>query len=215
MFPVAPNPTKVRLYLAEKRAAGAFAEKRAAGAPIAVEEVPVSLVEGEQDRPEHLARNPFGRLPVLETAPGDFLYESLAIIEYLEDLHPEPPLFGASPRERANARQIERIVDLGVLIPIARIVHTTRSPLGLPANPAVADYFRSQLPRTLDHLEGLLSDGRPFLMGERVSVGDCTLAAGLQFGRFRELEFLASHPRLREWDERYRARREIEGILVV
>lgn len=56
-FPVAPNPTKVRLYLAEKAAGGARIE---------LEEVLVNLREGEQKRPEHLVRNPIGKLPVLE-----------------------------------------------------------------------------------------------------------------------------------------------------
>ena len=206
VFPVAPNPTKVRLYLAEKRAAGAA---------IDVEEVTVSLIEGEQKEPAHLARNPFGNLPVLETGPGDFLCESLPIIEFLEDLHPNPPLIGTTPRERAGVRELERRVDLGVLIPIARIVHTTRSPLGLPPNPEVAAYFQGQLPRALDHLEQLLADGRPFLAGEQVTLADCTLAAGLQFGRFGELAVLEAHPGLRRWEERHRERSEIDGILVV
>jgi glutathione S-transferase len=206
VFPIAPNPTKVRLYLAEKRAAGAA---------IDVEEITVSLIEGEQKQPAHLARNPFGNLPVLETAPGDFLCESLPIIEYLEELHPDPPLIGATPRERARVRQLERRIDLGLLIPIARIVHTTRSPLGLPPNPEVAAYFERQLPSVLDHLEQLLADGRPFLAGAQITLADCTLTAGLQFGRFRELAVLEHHPGLRRWEERYCNRPEIDGILVV
>ena len=206
MFPVAPNPTRVRLYLAEKRAGGAQLE---------IEEIPVSLVEGEQRTSEHLARNPFGKLPVLEMDSGETLFESLSIIDYLEELHPSPPLFGTTPLERARARQLERIVDLGVLLPIARIVHATRSPLGLPPNPAVADFHRKILPRQLAHLEGSMDDGRTFLGGDRVTVADCTLAAALQFGRFRELEFLSEYPALRAWDGRYRKRSEIEGILVV
>ena len=61
VFPVAPNPTRVRLYLAEKREAGGAIE---------LEEARVSLPRSEQKSPEHLARNPFGRLPVLEHAGG-------------------------------------------------------------------------------------------------------------------------------------------------
>ncbi len=60
-FPFAPNPTKVRLYIAEKRERGAAIE---------LEEVLVNLVEGEQNGPEHLARNPRGALPVLELDSG-------------------------------------------------------------------------------------------------------------------------------------------------
>jgi glutathione S-transferase len=175
----------------------------------------VSLVEGEQNRPEHLARHPFGALPVLELEDGHHLFESLVILEYLEEILPGPSLFGTSPLERARTRQLERIADLGVLIPIAEIVHATDSPLGLEPKPAVAEHFRPRLDRRLDYLESLLGDGRSFVAGESATVADCTLAAGLQFGRFRKLDFLAERPRLRAWDERYRGRPEVEGILVL
>ena len=205
-FPVAPNPTKVRLYLAEKAAAGCR---------IPLEEIPVNLVKGEQRSPEHRARNPFATLPVLETDSGDFLIESLPIIEYLEELFPEPSMLGPDPESRAVARQLERIADLGVLIPIARIVHATDSPVGHPANPAVADYYRKRLPPGLGHLEERLADGRAWLAGERVTVADCTLAAALQFGRLRKLDFLDGYPRLAAWDVRYRQRGPAVSILVL
>lgn len=205
-FPVAPNPTKVRLYLAEKAAAGK---------PIAIEEVPVDLVKGEHRSAEHRARNPFGLLPVLETDSGAHLVESLVIIDYLEELHPEPSMFGSDPESRAHARQVERIADLGVLVPLGGLVHATRSPVGHPANPPVADYFQALLPRRLDYLESLFADGRTFLAGERVTVGDCTLAAALQFGRFRKIDPLGEYPRLRAWDARYREREPAKRVLVL
>ena len=80
MFQVAPNPTRVRLYLAEKAAAGA---------KIDLQQIAVNLPKGEQRTPDHLARNPLGRLPVLELDDGSYLTESLAIIEYLEECYPE------------------------------------------------------------------------------------------------------------------------------
>lgn len=205
VFPIAPNPTKVRLYLAEKAAAGC---------PIALEQVTVNLIERAQRSPEHLARNPFGTLPVLETDSGRYVIESLPIIDYLEELHPRPSMYGPDPESRVFARQLERIADLGILIPIARIVHATNSPVGYPPNPAVAAYYRERLPRSLDHLEDLLGDGRPFLAGDRVTVADCTLAAALQFGRFRQVDPLGDYPKLREWDARYRARDTAKSVLV-
>ena len=205
-FPVAPNPTKVRLYLAEKRALGV---------QVPLEEITVDLIEKQQRTPEHRARNPFGTLPVLELDSGRHLIESLVIIDHLEALHPEPSMFGDDPEARSFARQIERIADLGLLIPIARIVHATDSPVGYPPNPAVVDYYRERLPRSLDYLEGLLADGRPHLAGERVTVGDCTLAAALQFGRFRKLSFLDDHPRLSTWDAAYRRRATARAVLAL
>ena len=205
-FPVAPNPTKVRLYLAEKREAGGT---------IALEECVVNLVEGQQKSPEHLARNPLGKLPVLELDDGSFLTESLAIIEYLEELHPDPPMIGADPQTRARERELERIADVGGLSVIARIVHAANSPLGLPPNPVLEEHNRQLLPDGLNVLEAALSDGRPFLAGETPTVADCTLAAGFQFGRFRQVELPGGFERLVAWDERFRARPAAKSVLVV
>jgi glutathione S-transferase len=204
VFPIAPNPTRVRLYLAEKRAAGGRPE---------VSEVLVDLRSGEQKQPEHRARHPAGKLPVLECADGSHLTESLAIIEYLEELCPEPPLIGATPEGRARVRELDRIAELGVLGPIARIVHATRSPLGWPPAPELAQSARAALPEGLDRLETALADGRPFLAGERPSVADCTLAAAFQFARFGEVELPAGHAHLAAWDERYRGRPPAKSVL--
>jgi glutathione S-transferase len=70
VFPVAPNPTKVRLHLVEKRVAGT---------PLDVEEHPVDLTRGEQRGPEHLGRNPRGTLPVLELDDGSYLTDGRSL----------------------------------------------------------------------------------------------------------------------------------------
>lgn len=205
-FFVAPNPTRVRLYLAEKAAAGQN---------LGIEEVTVNLREGEQKSPEHLARNPFGKLPVLELDDGSFLSESLVIIDYLEELYPEPPMWGSDPLERARVRELERIAELGVLYPVARVVHATNSPLGLPPSQEVAAQFGELIPKALEVLEDRLSDGRPFLAGERPSIADCTLAAGLQFGRFGKVEFDPRFENVARWDAAYRERPPARSVLVV
>lgn len=206
VFPPAPNAAKVLLYLAEKAAAGY---------EVQLERVPVNLLEGGQKDPEYLALNPFGTVPTLVTDQGTVLHESLAIIGYLEELFPEPSLWGKDPESRAVARQIERICDQGGLTNIARIVHTTKSPLGLPARPELATYFRERMPPSFEFLESLLVDGRPYLAGVDVTVGDCTLASGLQFARFAKLDVLEAYPALREWDARYRTRESASSVLVM
>ncbi len=202
--PVAPNPTKVRLYLAEKRAGGAKME---------VEEVSVDLRRGEQKSAAHLARNPLGKLPVLELDDGNHLTESLPIIEYLEELFPDPPLIGSTPKQRAKVRELERIADQGVLIPIGGIIHATRSPLGLPPNPGLAEYLGRVLPTALQIIETRLSDGRPFLAGDSVSVADCTLAAALQFGRFGKIALDPVLVHLNHWDKTFRDRPAARAVL--
>ncbi len=75
------------------------------------EAVPVHLVRGggEQKRPEYLALNPAGLLPSLEVG-GQVLTQSLAIIEYLEETHPAPPLLPADPLCRARVRAIAQTI---------------------------------------------------------------------------------------------------------
>jgi glutathione S-transferase len=205
-FPVAPNPTKVRLFLAEKAEAGH---------PIPVEEVTVSLAEGQQKSAEHAARNPFKNLPVLELDDGSYLLESLAIMEYLEELFPQPSMIGSDPLERARIRSLERTIETGVMNNIAWYVHATDSPLGMPPNAGVADNARAGLDKTLPVLEEWFSDGRPFAAGDRVSIADCTLAAGFQFGRFGKKEFTGAYPNLAAWDARYRERPAAQQVLLV
>jgi glutathione S-transferase len=203
-FPVAPNPTRLRLYLAEKAHGGGN---------IDLELVQVHLPKGEQNSPEHRARNPLGRVPVLELDDGSFLCESLAIIEYFEELHPEPPMIGRDPLERARVRELERIAELGVLHPIARIVHATNSPLGLPPEPEIAEHFRGPLSAGLALLDARIGDA-PFVAGEAASIADCTLAAALQFGRFRGVAIDAAFANIARWEAGYRARDSAKDIIV-
>ena len=206
VMPVAPNPTRVRLYVAEKNAAGAR---------IDVTEIRINLVKGEQNAAEHLARNPFGRVPVLELPDGTYLGESLAIIEYLEECYPSPPLIGSEPLERARTRELERIAEMGVLQPVARIVHATNSPLGITANPEIAAFFRPALNKALGVLNETLADGRAFVTGDSCSIADCTLQAALQFGRFGKADLDPSFDRIVEWDARYRERETARSILLL
>ncbi|MEI6486417.1 MAG: maleylacetoacetate isomerase [Sphingomonadales bacterium] len=80
---------------------------------LAYEQQPVNLVAGAQRSPEHLALNPQGLVPVL--IDGDaVLTQSLAIIEYLEDRQPQPPLLPATPAARALVRSAALIVAADV-----------------------------------------------------------------------------------------------------
>ena len=203
---VAPNPTRVQLYLAEKAAGGT---------EIPIEQVPVDLRAGEHRAPDHMARIGKAKLPVLELDDGTCFGESLAIIEYLEELHPAPPMIGSDARERLTVRTLERVAELNVLAPVARYIHSTNSPLGLPPNPEVAAYHRELLTDGLRSLDGTLADRRPFLAGERVSIADCTLAAALQFNRFRGVAIDPALEHLLAWDARYRDREPAKAVLVL
>ena len=110
-FVGAPNPKKLRVYLAEK------------GITIPCEQV--NIVSGENRQPPFLKKNPLGGLPVLELDDGTCLTESLAIMQYLEELHPTPPMIGTTPLERARVREMERIVEFGVMSRVATVFQNT------------------------------------------------------------------------------------------
>lgn len=195
-FPVAPNPTKVRLCLAEK----GIDE---------IEMVRVNLGEKEQRSEEFLAKNPAGKLPVLELDDGSYLTESLAIIEYLEERYPEPTMWGDTAEKRARARQVERIADLGVLMATGRAVHATNSPLGLPAYPPIAEEARAARENGLTRVDALLANS-PFLAGDRVTVGDCTLWAGLGFGAFFGLDVDPKYTNVTRWRKEFGERPSVQ-----
>jgi glutathione S-transferase len=190
-FRFAPNPIRVRVYLAEKG--------------ISIPVVPVNLLAREHKAPDFLARNPLGALPVLELDDGTCLSESLAIIEYLEELHPRPPMIGSEPLERARVRALERIAELGVLHRVARVLHHTRAPLGNAPVPEIAEEARAGLGRVLDVLDGAVA-GRVFVAGERPTIADCTLCAAFRLAEFCELPLDAGRADLARWWGRFRQR---------
>ncbi|MBW2362614.1 MAG: glutathione S-transferase family protein [Deltaproteobacteria bacterium] len=183
-FPFAPNPRKLRVYLAEKG--------------IEVPLVGVNLVQGEQRTPEFLAKSPLGALPVLELDDGTCLTESLAIIEYFEELHPDPPMIGATPLERAQVRRLEQIATNSVLASLGRLFHTTKAPLpGAIANPAIADAARAALPRPLAVLNDEIGD-HPFVAGTKPTIADCTLFATFKLAEMAEVDLMPG-PNLVRW----------------
>jgi glutathione S-transferase len=190
-FPVAPNPTRVLVYVQEKG--------------IDIERQQVNLRDGEQNSPEHLARNPRGALPVLELDDGRFITESVPIMEYLEECYPEPPMIGTSASERAFTRERERLAEMRVLNPTARLVHATNSPLGLPPDPAIAEVERERAQVGWQIFDAFLA-GRDFVIGERVSIADCTLFAGLYMGEFFGVNPEEEYRELLRWYEAFKLR---------
>ena len=190
-FSFAPNPRKVRVYLAEKG--------------IAVPLVQVNLVHGEQRTEDFLAKNPLGALPVLELDDGTVLTESLAIIHYFEELHPEPPMIGKTPLERAQVRRLEQIAHNSLLGAVGRLFHATKAPLpGATPNAALADAARAQLAAPLALFDDEIADCE-FVAGPRPTIADCTLFAALKLGEMAELE-LALGPNLLRWYEAFSQR---------
>jgi glutathione S-transferase len=193
-FGKAPNPKRVHLYLAEKG--------------IALERVEVDLLGGETRTAAFRAKNPMATVPVLELDDGSFVSESLAIIEYLEERHPEPPMLGVTPEARLRARELERICEHGVLLRVAQVLQHTHPYFAkfYDQSPTVAESGRAALERTLDVLESRIEEG-PFLLGERPMVPDCTLFAALSWAFAMGLKLdLTTRPKLARFNTEFRQR---------
>src|SRR4051794_13167454 len=101
----APNPRRVRVFLAEK------------GVTIPV--IAIDLARLEHKAPAYVAVNPLQRTPALELDDGTVISESIAICRYFEELHPEPPLFGTGALERARVEMWQRRLEFGLLGTVA------------------------------------------------------------------------------------------------
>jgi len=110
-FTRAPNPRRVRVFLAEK------------GITVPMEQV--DLFTGANRTPEALRRNPYGGLPVLELDDGTCIAESVAICRYFEDLHPQPALMGVDAKDRAVVEMWNRRMELVLFAHIARYFQHT------------------------------------------------------------------------------------------
>jgi maleylacetoacetate isomerase len=148
---------------------------------IAWEEEIVDLLKGEQYRDAFAARNPQQRLPVLVLDDGRTLAQSLAILEYLEETRPEPPLWPADRYERARARQFAliSIADSHPLI-VPRIRHRLAETFGAD-EAAIEAWGRHWMDQGLRAMEALLArPERPqgvFCHGEAPTIADIALAS--------------------------------------
>ncbi len=164
----APNPRRVRIFLAEK------------GLEVPYEQV--DLLQRANRTPEFLAKNPRGSIPVLELDDGSCIAESIAICRYFEALHPEPPLFGKSAREQAEVEMWQRRVELGLMVPVGMVwVHGSPLTARLVRQiPEAAEQNRNVVADYLAWLDGELAH-REFVSGPRYTVPDVTLLCTLDF----------------------------------
>jgi glutathione S-transferase len=192
-FVGAPNPKKLRVYLAEK------------GLSVPMEQV--NIIAGENRAPEFLKKNPLGGLPVLELDDGSHLTESLAIMEYLEELHPTPPMIGTTPLERARVRALERIIEIGVLMRVATIFQNTHPFMAgrVKQSADAAENARTQMAGTLKVVDEKIGT-RPFVAGERPTIADCTLLAALDFADFAGVHIDPAFANVMRWSTDFKKR---------
>ncbi len=185
---MAPNPRRVRIFLAEKG--------------IEVEKVQVDLARAENRSPGFLAKNPLGGVPVLELDDGTCIAESVAICRYFEETHPEPPLMGVDAVDRALVEMWNRRMEFEVFLPIAQVFRNTHEFFKgrIPQVPEWGEVCREAATRRLAWLDGVLAE-RPFVAGERFTIADITALCGIDFGRVTGIRIGPDQKNLARWHE--------------
>ena len=183
----APNPRRVRIFLAEKG--------------VEVELVPVDLAKLEQKSADFTRINPRQRVPALVLDDGTVICETMAICRYLEALKPEPNLFGATPTEQGLVEMWQRRVELELLYPIMFVLRHTNPGMAQVEVPQVPEWGEANRPKVMAYLEFLnieLAD-RAYIAGDRFTVADITAMVALDFMRVIKVEVPEGYAHLRRW----------------
>jgi glutathione S-transferase len=186
----APNPRRVRIFLAEKA--------------VPYDTIEISIAAAAHQSPEFRKKNPLSLLPVLELADGKILRESMAICRYVEELHPEPNLLGADIWERAQIEQWNRHAEFELLIPIAQVFRNTHAfwTGRIKQSPEFGEIMREVVAGRFDWIDGELAQ-RPYLAGSRFTVADITALCAIDFGKISNIRIKAdTHPHLADWHAR-------------
>ena len=165
----APNPRRVRVFLAEKG--------------IEVPLVPVDMGALGHKAPEIAALNPLMRLPVLVFDDGAVLTESVAICRYFEELQPEPPLFGEGALGRAQVEMWQRRMELNLMMPVAQAFRHIHPAMKEWEIPQIPEWGEVNKPKALEFLEIIDKElaSRPFIAGDGFSIADITGMIAIDF----------------------------------
>jgi glutathione S-transferase len=190
----APNPRRVRMYLAEK------------GLSVPMKQL--SIVKGEHKAPEFTAKYPQGQLPVLELDDGRIIGESIAICRYFEALNPEPSLFGADALSIAEIDMWIRRVEFMLMNPVAHVWMHTHPFTARVVVPQYTDFGESNRPKVLAAMKRMddVLQGREFIAGDVFSIADIVLLTTIDFAAFIGVPMPDDAPALRDWHARISAR---------
>ncbi|MEA2749989.1 MAG: hypothetical protein QOI41_4132 [Myxococcales bacterium] len=138
---------------------------------LAYESKHVNIVSGEQNTPEYLALNPIGHVPTLHIDGVPYV-ESVAIMELLEELYPEPALLPKSPQDRARVRALVETINAGIQ-PLQNLIVLDR--VGGDDQEKRSAWMKFFIPRGLRAFEALASEKGPFAFGEAFTMADACL----------------------------------------
>lgn len=196
----APSPRRARMIIAEK---GLSPEVRQ-----------VSIADGDQLKPDFLAVNPMGTVPVLVTDDGATITENVGIANYLEAAFPEPPLMGRTPVEKGQVARWNAIVEQQGGAPIAEAFrnsnpHMKGRAITGPRNhdqiPELAERSFRRVADFFDLLEGQLGKS-PYVATDAFSFADITCFVMVDFARVIRTRIPDTNTATQDWFERVKAR---------
>jgi glutathione S-transferase len=190
----APNPRRVRIFLAEK------------GITVPTEQVDLGKLQQRSDA--YTAINPMQRVPALVLDDGTVIAESVAICRYFEAVQPDPPLFGRGALSSALIEMWNRRVELHLFLPVATVFQHLHPAMKIMIDPQVAEWGEANKPRVFDFLRFLDGElqNRPFVAGADYSVADITALVAVDFMRVSKLAVPEDLVHVRRWHETVSAR---------
>jgi glutathione S-transferase len=190
----APNPRRVRIFLAEKR--------------IEPELIDIDILKGEHKQAAYTGVNALQRLPVLELEDGTRIAETVAICRYLEQIRPEPPLMGRDDIDKVKVEQWQRHIEFHLLWTASQVTRHLIPALKVIEDPQVPDWGRANEPRVkqaYDWLDNVLGT-RAYCAGEDFTIADITALCAIDFARFARVGIEPRHKHLAAWYEKVSAR---------
>jgi glutathione S-transferase len=156
--------------------------------------------------------NPLGTIPCLILESGSSLPESSAIMEYLEEKHPAPPLLPVIAEARAYVRMLARVGELQIMAQVAELLIKAE-----PPNEAAAANRLTRIVRGLAALQNSLS-GEDFAAGRHLTLADCVLAPALHgvpsaAGAFMDRDLISAYPKVARYIETSRRHPAVEQVL--
>jgi glutathione S-transferase len=185
----APNPRRVRIFLAEK------------GITVPTEQVDLGKLQQRSDA--YTAINPMQRVPALVLDDGTVIAESIAICRYFEALNPDPPLFGRGALQSAMVEMWNRRAELHLFLPVSSIfqhLHPAMKQMVDPQVPAWGEANRPRVTAFLRFLDGELKS-RPYVAGKDFTVADITAMVAVDFMRVSKLTVPDDLANVRRWHE--------------
>ncbi len=183
----ATAPYRVRIGLALKR--------------VTYDYVAVDLIRGDQRSPEFRALNPQGLTPALDIGDGRVLTQSLAILEWLEEAYPEPPILPASPLDRQRVRTIANVIACDIHPLNNTRVGRRLSGMGIDRAGILA-WTQGWICEGFDALEPIIAaDGGAFALGDAPTIADCCLIPQVYSAARYEVD-MSPWPAIRAVNER-------------